>query len=177
MSSSYSSRCGYRRASGETLSPIQGVPIVTPRHRHSRCPSSRYGRAKAHSLERGRCHPAARQPARQFSAPTLHQTGSISQPRRRTRPSSSSSRIACWSLGEGQGTSLEQEVGGPATAPTHDLKQAQSVVVQHPKVGRAVVDVVDGGGSNRSVSATWAARRRLPSSKFVKPEASAAKNQ
>jgi hypothetical protein len=45
-------------------------------------------------------------------------------------------------LGEGQGTSLEQEVGGPATAPTHDLKQAQSVFVQHPKVGRAVVDVV-----------------------------------
>jgi hypothetical protein len=27
-------------------------------------------------------------------------------------------------LGEGQGTSLEQEVRGPATAPTHDLKQA-----------------------------------------------------
>jgi hypothetical protein len=47
-------------------------------------------------------------------------------------------------VGEGQGTSLEQEVRGPATAPAHDLKQAQSVVVQHPKVGRAVVEVVDG---------------------------------
>jgi hypothetical protein len=47
-------------------------------------------------------------------------------------------------LGEGQGTSLEQEVRGPAAAPAHDLKQAQSVFVQHPKVGRAVVDVVVG---------------------------------
>jgi hypothetical protein len=33
-------------------------------------------------------------------------------------------------LGERQSTSLEQELRGPATASTHDLKQAQSVFVQ-----------------------------------------------
>jgi hypothetical protein len=48
------------------------------------------------------CWSSGGQGTPQLSAPACHQTGSISQPRRRTRPSSSSSKIACWSSGKGK---------------------------------------------------------------------------
>jgi hypothetical protein len=56
-------------------------------------------------------------------------------------PSSSSSRIACWSSGKGKAlrSNSRSEVQLP---PAYALKPAQSVVVQHPKVGRGVTDVV-----------------------------------
>jgi hypothetical protein len=41
----------------------------------------------------------------------------------------------------GQGTLVEKKVGAPVAAAAHDVKQEQSVFVQHPKVGRA-----NGGG-------------------------------
>jgi hypothetical protein len=83
---------------------IQGVPIVTPSIRLARrALPRRRQRARAHSPSKdGHYLPRTRRPARQLSAPARHQTGSISQPRRRTRPSSSSSRIACWSSGKGK---------------------------------------------------------------------------
>jgi hypothetical protein len=98
---------------------------------------------KAHSLEGGGCHRAARQPARQRSAPAAINGIEFRNPRCRARPSSSSNRIACWSSGKGKAL-LSKNRRSTSSYRAHPRSEQAQSVVQHPKVDRAVVD--DGVG-------------------------------
>jgi hypothetical protein len=68
--------------------------------RHPKVCSARGDAGAAHS--RSQASPPSPRRARPMLAPISHQTGSNAQPRRRTRPSSSSSSRACWSAGTGK---------------------------------------------------------------------------